>query len=204
VTVIIDYGMGNLGSIQNMLKKIGSETLVSSDISDIKKADKLILPGVGSFDAGMRRLAELRLIDSLHEKVVKERTQILGICLGMHLLCRKSQEGNLPGLEWIDAEVKRFNFGPEQSHLKVPHMGWNRVRTRKQDSLFEGLEDESRFYFIHSYHVVCNNIEDELTLTFHGYDFASSIKKDNIVGVQFHPEKSHKFGMKFLKNFLDH
>lgn len=203
MTIIIDYGMGNLGSIVNMLKKIDSKVLISRDIELIEKADKLILPGIGAFDTGMKYLAQEGLIDILNKKVIGEKTPILGICLGMQLLTKSSEEGNIKGLGWIDAQTVRFKFDEKNNDLKVPHMGWNTVHLNKESLLFKEMYAEPRFYFVHSYHVVCNNKQDILTTTHHGYEFASSIQKDNIMGVQFHPEKSHKFGMKLLKNFVE-
>jgi glutamine amidotransferase len=200
--VIIDYGLGNLGSIRNMLKKIGGEGVISSKISDIQEAEKLILPGVGNFDQGMRNLEILGLLPILEDKVIQERTPILGICLGMQLFAHRSDEGKAKGLGWIDAEVVRFKFDDKGMHLKIPHMGWNLVRISHRNPLFEQMDPEPRFYFVHSYHVACRNAEEVLTQTFYGYEFASSVKRGNIYGVQFHPEKSHKFGMKLLDNYL--
>lgn len=201
--IIIDYGIGNLGSIQNMLKKIGSESAISSDVSEIKKADKLILPGVGAFDNGMENLKKMKLIPVLNEKILINKTPILCICLGMQLLSKKSEEGRLPGLGWIDAETVKFKFDNQQIGLKIPHMGWNTISIKKRSMFFERIEDEARFYFVHSYHVVCSDKQNILAETNYGFDFVSSIEKDNIIGVQFHPEKSHKFGMKLLKNFVE-
>jgi len=201
--VIIDYGLGNLGSIRNMLKKIGAEGAISSNVSDIEGAEKLILPGVGNFDQGMRNLEALGLVPVLENKVIQKKTRILGICLGMQLFARKSEEGKSTGLGWIDAEVVRFKFDDKERHLKIPHMGWNLVEIRQKNPLFEEMYPEPRFYFVHSYHVACRNEEEVLTQTFHGYNFVSSVKKENIYGVQFHPEKSHKFGMKLLDNFVN-
>ena len=200
--VIIDYGLGNLGSITNMLKKIGAKGTISSDVSDIKTAEKLILPGVGNFYQGMKNLQTLELLPILEDKVIQKKTPVLGICLGMQLFARRSEEGESKGLGWIDAEVVRFKFDDKERHLKIPHMGWNLVRICQGNPLFEGMYPEPRFYFVHSYHVVCRNEEEVLTHTFYGYEFVSSIKKENIYGVQFHPEKSHKFGMKLLDNFV--
>jgi imidazole glycerol-phosphate synthase subunit HisH len=201
--VIIDYGMGNLGSILNMLKKIGALAKVSSDAQEIDQADKLILPGVGAFDTGMHRLAELNLIDLLNDKVLSRKTPTLGVCLGMQLLTKRSEEGVLPGLGWIDGETIHFRFDPKQANLKIPHMGWNTITIRRGGNLFEELNGESRFYFAHSYHVVCNQPEDILTTTNYGYECVSALQRENIMGAQFHPEKSHKFGMKLLKNFAE-
>lgn len=202
--VIIDYGLGNLGSIVNMLKKIGAPVTLSSDASVIEKADKLILPGVGAFDHGMRNLTALRLVPVLHRKVIEEKTPILGLCLGMQLFTRSSEEGRLPGLGWLDAATVRFRFDQTQAKLRVPHMGWNFIKICQAHPIFEGLYEEARFYFVHSFHVLCHDEQDVLAKTEYGYAFPSVIGRENIVGTQFHPEKSHKFGMKLLKNFVEY
>ena len=202
--VIIDYGMGNVGSIKNMLTRIGVESIITSNESKIKSASGLIFPGVGSFDAAMRNLDDMGIVGLLNKIVMNEKIPVLSICLGMQLMTKKSQEGLLPGLGWVDAEVKKFRFSEEQSELKIPHMGWNYIDVKKSHSLFSNLDNKSRFYFVHSYHVICNNDKDVLTETIHGYSFQSSFQKDNIVGVQFHPEKSHKFGMKLFENFINY
>lgn len=201
---VIDYGMGNIGSIMNMLKKVGARDVVSTCSSDdVEKAGKLILPGVGAFDAGMKNLSGLGLLSSLNHKVVEEGSPILGICLGMQLFTRKSEEGISSGLGWIDAETVRFDFGNIEAESKrIPHMGWNTVGVIQKNRLFDDMYPEPRFYFVHSYHVVCGREDNILTKTFYGYDFASSVARANIMGVQFHPEKSHKFGMKLLANFV--
>ncbi len=202
--VIINYGLGNLGSIVNMLKKIGTQATLSSDASVIQKADKLILPGVGAFDHGMKNLTDLGLVPVLHRKVIEERTPILGLCLGMQLFTRKSEEGSLPGLGWLDAETVRFRFNQAQTKLRVPHMGWNSVSICHEHPIFTDLYEEARFYFVHSFHVLCHDEQDVLAKTEYGYEFPSVIGRENIVGTQFHPEKSHKFGMKLLKNFVEY
>jgi len=203
--VIIDCGMGNVGSITNMIRKIGGQAKVSSDPSEIRCAQKLILPGVGSFDHGMTNLNKNGLIDVLHDVVLEKKTPILGICLGMQLLSRKSEEGSLPGLGWIQADTVRFQFPhiPEERKLTVPHMGWSELTLNGGSRLFANWNDEARFYFVHSYHVVCDRSEDVSSTTVYGYDFTASLEHNNIFGVQFHPEKSHKFGMKLLRNFLE-
>lgn len=200
--VIIDYRMGNIGSILNMLKKIGASGTISSDPGEIRKADRLILPGVGAFDQGMANLERMGLIPVLNERVIEHRTPILGICLGMQLMTKSSEEGKAAGLGWVDARTVRFKHDPSLN-LKVPHMGWNAIVPKKDSPLFAGMHEEPRFYFVHSFHAVCEDPGDVLTSTVHGYEFTSSFQHGNVVGVQFHPEKSHKFGMKLLKNFAE-
>jgi glutamine amidotransferase len=199
---IIDYKTGNLGSIQNILKRIGEDSVVTSDYDEIARATKLILPGVGAFDTGMRNLTSLNLIDILNKKVIEEKIPVLGICLGMQLLSKNSEEGSLPGLGWIDASTVRFKF-EDSTEYKIPHMGWNFIRQHKTGKLFDNMYPDSRFYFVHSYFFRANDPEDVLTSTTYEIEFTSAIERGNILGVQFHPEKSHKFGMKLLKNFVD-
>ncbi len=199
--VIVNYGMGNLGSIRNMFNKIGTGSTISSSADQIVTADKLVLPGVGAFDNGMTQLEQLGLLEPLIDKVIGKKTPVLGICLGMQLMTKNSEEGKKPGLGWIDARTVRFKH-PATVNLKVPHMGWNSVHLRKESSLFTEMF-EHRFYFVHSYHAACANDEDVLATTAYGYDFVSAFQHENIIGVQFHPEKSHKFGMQLLKNFSE-
>lgn len=199
---IIDYGMGNLGSIQNMLKKIGAESIITNDLEKIAIADKVIFPGVGAFDRAMHNLTDLKMLPVLNEIVLKKKIPILGICLGMQLLSNFSEEGNVKGLQYIDGEVVKFRLSKD-SEIKIPHMGWNTVDFKKKNSLTEDMPDESRFYFVHSYHFKCNYQKNVLSVTNYGDDFVSAVIKDNIYGVQFHPEKSHKFGMQLLKNFVE-
>jgi imidazole glycerol-phosphate synthase subunit HisH len=199
---IIDYRTGNLGSIQNILKRIGEKSIVTSDKNIISDSKKLILPGVGSFDTGMKNLNELELVDTLNNKVLVEKIPVLGICLGMQLLSGKSEEGTLPGLGWIKGETKRFNFF-NTSEYKNPHMGWNFIKTHKDSKLFLNMFHEPRFYFVHSFFLQPEDYSDILTTTEYEKEFTSSVERGNILGVQFHPEKSHKFGMKLLKNFVE-
>jgi imidazole glycerol-phosphate synthase subunit HisH len=200
--VIIDYGMGNIGSILNMMKKIGTGATISSDTAEIESAEKLILPGVGAFDNGMKNISDRGLIPILNKKVLDDKIPVLGICLGCQLITKSSEEGNLPGLGWIEARSVRFRFNDDLKNLKVPHMGWNIAVPSKADPVVAGLNGEQRFYFVHSYHLVCDHEEDVLMKTIYGYEFASAVKKDNVTGVQFHPEKSHKFGMNLLRNWV--
>lgn len=203
MVVIVDYGLGNLGSMANMLKRVGAQVMISSDPAVIARADKLILPGVGAFDAGMKNLEARGLIPLLNARALEDRVPTLGVCLGMQLLSKRSEEGQLAGLGWLDAETVRFKFEGAVAGFKIPHMGWNRLVACRPHPLLAGLETENRFYFVHSYYVICADPSNELARTTYGVDFASAVVKDNIIGVQFHPEKSHRFGMRLLKNFVE-
>jgi imidazole glycerol-phosphate synthase subunit HisH len=201
---IIDYGMGNTASMLNMIRKVGGQAEVCAIPSELNSATAIILPGVGSFDNAMTKLENYGFLVALRSKVIKEKTPFLGVCLGMQLLFEKSEEGKLPGLKWVEGNVKRFDFSDIQfkERLKAPHMGWNVVTPKTHEGLFSGLENEARFYFIHSYHVNCSNPLDILATANYGYEFTCSVRHHNIWGVQFHPEKSHQFGIQFFKNFL--
>jgi len=201
--VVIDYGISNIGSLINMLKKIGIEAKVTDRTETIQMASKIILPGIGAFDAGMKRLNELGIIDSLNKKVLDEKVPTLGICLGMQLMAQQSEEGQLQGLSWFDAEVVKFQFPQSEVNYKIPHMGWNFVEQKKESRLLQPQPSEKKFYFVHSYHLKMKNESDILATTHHGYAFTSAIEKDNVMGVQFHPEKSHKFGFQLVKNFVE-
>lgn len=196
---IVDYGLGNLGSIANMLKAIGEKSVITSEQKAIHDADKVILPGVGSFDAGIKNLHERNLYAFLQDEA-KIGKPILGICLGMQLLGRKSEEGKLAGLGLIPFDNVRFQL-PAGSNLKIPHMGWDVVKFEHKSALTDGIEGRQRYYFVHSYHADCDNRENILMSCDYGYEFAASVMKENVYGVQFHPEKSHDFGMALLKNF---
>lgn len=205
MVVIVDYELGNLGSIRNMLKRIGTEGVITSDPGVIAGAGRLILPGVGAFGEGMDNIARLGLREVLDRKARQERVPVLGICLGMQLMTQGSEEAGVPGLGWVDAETVRFRLPPEARDVRVPHIGWNTVDIARADSLFRDLDadEDTAFYFVHSYHVVCRDEADVLARTTHGYAFTSALQHGNVMGTQFHPEKSHRFGMRLLKNFIE-
>ncbi len=195
---IVDYGMGNLGSIKNMFRRLGAPSVITGDLNTIANAEKLVLPGVGNFDKAIQQINHNGLREILDRKALQDNTPVLGICLGMQLLTQSSEEGKLPGLGWIKAVTSRF---PKIADLKVPHMGWNRVSHVRESPISQNLPDETRFYFVHSYCVHVQNHEDSVLKTNYGISFDSAIQRKNIFGAQFHPEKSHKFGMQFLTNF---
>jgi len=201
--VIVDYGMGNLGSIANMLKKIGGPAQVTDSLEEIEAASKIILPGVGAFDKAMERMNGCGLRSVLEKKALEDRVPFLGICLGMQLLTDRSEEGELSGLGFIPATTRRFRFDGGEK-LNVPHMGWNLVRCSEPCDLTRNLPEEPRFYFVHSYYVTVEDQANSILRTTYGdMEFDSGIRSGNIMGVQFHPEKSHKFGLKLLSNFVE-
>lgn len=193
--------MGNLGSVQNMLKRIGEPTLITSDINEIEKAEKILLPGVGAFDAAIQRIDDLGFRAVLTYKAMEQKIPFLGICLGMQLLTESSEEGVLKGLNFVPEKTIKFNF-KNSPDLKIPHMGWNFVKKNGASKLSEGFTDDYRFYFVHSYKVVCHNRSNSILTTNYGGDFDAAIQNQNVYGVQFHPEKSHKYGMHLLTNFV--
>ena len=200
---VIDYGCGNLGSIRNMLKKISAEDVrFGTTIDDVERADRLILPGVGSYDVGMMHFRERGLETPLKKSVLEQGTPLLGICLGMQLLLEGSEEGKEPGLGLIRGMNRRFVL-PEECRLKIPHMGWNTVTPVPGNRMFAGQPEEFGFYFVHSYHACCADESLVAGWTDHGIRFASAVEQNNIWGVQFHPEKSHRYGMQLLKNFVE-
>ena len=201
-TLIVDLGLSNIRSVQNMLTRIGAQAEISSDREKIDSAQRLILPGVGAFDAAMGRMHSLGLQEVLTKRALIDQVPTLGLCLGLQLMTKGSEEGKLPGLGWLDASTKKFNFDPGDSEHRVPHMGWNTALPRNFDSPFASLTAESRFYFVHSYYVECANPEDILFETIYGRKFTSAVLRANIMGTQFHPEKSHRFGMALLEAFL--
>lgn len=202
VVTIVDYGLGNLGSVANMLRKLGVASVRAATPEDLAKATALILPGVGHFDTGMGNLRARGLEPVLTKLVREQQVPVLGICLGAQLLARGSEEGSAPGLGWLAADVKRFSF-PEGKALAIPHMGWNEVEP-VDAQLFKGhVPGETRFYFVHSYHLVCDDQADVAAWATYGYRFTAAVRRQNIAGAQFHPEKSHKQGMAMLRNWLE-
>lgn len=201
--VIVDYKTGNIDSIKNMIKKLGYTAEISSDPNLINKATKLILPGVGAFGNGVKMIHSLGLWDVLNEKTLVQKTPILGICLGAQLMTKRSEEdNNNNGFGWVNGETVRFNFNDQKNPPKIPNMGWLEVSRSGNDKIFEGIEEVQRFYFVHSFHF---HFEDKSIINGtanYGYNFPASFAHDNIVGVQFHPEKSHMNGMNLIKNFI--
>jgi imidazole glycerol-phosphate synthase subunit HisH len=201
--VIVDYGAGNLASISNMLRRLGVDVAISSDSRVIEIAEKIILPGVGAFDHAMRKLREGALLPVLEQRVVHERVPLLGLCLGAQLLTRSSEEGAERGLGWVDAVTVRFDPSRAIERIAIPHMGWSDVKSIKGHALLATEELEPRFYFAHSYHIQSSDPELTIGTATHGYEFPAAIAAGNIMGVQFHPEKSHVFGLRLLRNFCE-
>jgi len=201
--VVVNYGVGNMESVLRAFHRLGAEARLSAGPADIAAADHLILPGVGFFDKAMGRLRDTGLLDPLHHKVVEEKTPVLGICLGFQMLTRHSEEGDTEGLGWIDAETKAFDFTKQEPRPKVPHIGWNQLAPANGHALFDTLNTDSCYYFAHSYYVTCNDPAALVATTDYGLPFASVVQRDNIFGTQFHPEKSHDSGTRFLQRFLE-
>ena len=198
---VIDYGLGNVKAFVNVYKKMNIPATIIKSAEGLRSASKLILPGVGAFDYAMQRLQESGMQQILNDIVVRYRLPILGVCVGMQMLARSSEEGSLSGLGWIDGEVKRFVTSSTGYFMNVPHIGWNDVKPPKANSLLQGLELGARFYFLHSYYLSCQRREEVVAVTDYGGEFASVVNHENIYGVQFHPEKSHQWGVQLLKNF---
>lgn len=198
---VIDYGAGNIGSVLNMIKHVGGAAEVTRDAQGVLGARKILLPGVGSFDNAMARLDNLGLIEPLKERAA-QGTPFLGICLGMQLLANRSEEGKLEGLGLIPGQVRRFKFEGKDASLKIPHMGWNRASPAKDHPLIAGLGDDARFYFVHSFFFECEDSDNTLLRSSYGGAFTSAVQRGNVMGVQFHPEKSHRYGMQLIKNFV--
>jgi glutamine amidotransferase len=201
VIAIINYGIGNLLSVKNMLKKAGvADVVITDDPGELDKADRIILPGVGHFDYGMKKLRSSRAFEMLQKKALEDKIPVLGICLGAQLLTNGSEEGTEKGLGWIDAETVRFEVERFPEKLPIPHMGWTEIRYADHP-LFTNMYEEPRFYFVHSYYLRPKDPANQLCESVYGHAFSSGIQSGNIMGVQFHPEKSHKFGLRFLENF---
>ncbi len=198
---IIDYGAGNIGSVLNMIRHVGGLAEVTGNAAGVLGAKKVLLPGVGSFDNAMARLARLGLVEPLKERA-QSGVPFLGICLGMQLLAKESEEGCMAGLGLIPGRVRRFRFEGEAAKLKIPHMGWNRVTPVRAHPLGQGMEEGARFYFVHSYYFDCEHAEDVLLRSEYGHEFTSGVQRGNVMGVQFHPEKSHRYGMQLIRNFV--
>ena len=196
---IVDYKLGNLGSVLNMLNYLGIKAEITSDLEKIRNASKIILSGVGSFDTAMLNLDNMGLTKILNSKVKEDGIPILGICLGMQIMSNSSEEGSQPGLGWIDANTVKF-MG---ENLRIPHMMWNYARIKKESRIFRDFDKNAKFYFAHSYFLETNDLDLGIATTVYGKEFVSVVEKGNILGVQFHPEKSHKFGMKLLRNFSE-
>lgn len=198
---IIDYGLGNIRAFVNVYERLNIRTKIARNAEDIKHASKIILPGVGAFDYAMTQLNTSGMRDEIEKQVLSNNIPILGICIGMQMLARSSDEGILPGLGWIDGHVKLFDSNLIPFHTRLPHMGWNSIKPENFCNLLSGFNNESRFYFLHSYYFVCNNEENIISTTDYGISYASAIRKENIYGIQFHPEKSHSNGTQLLFNF---
>ncbi len=198
---IIDYGLGNISAFQNVYKRLDIPTKIAKSVEDLQDVEKIILPGVGAFDYAMSQLNNSGMRERLDELVLKQKIPVIGICVGMQMMGNKSDEGQLEGLKWIDANIRKFDESTIHQRTKLPHMGWNDVYPKNNHFLFEGLEKDAIFYFLHSYYFECKNEEDVLANSDYGVQFASAAHHDNIFGIQFHPEKSHQYGEKLLHNF---
>lgn len=189
---------GNAGSLRHVLERLGATTVFTDDPTEVRRAERLIIPGVGAFDATVDSLRAKGLLEALDERI-RVGVPVLGICVGMHLLANSSEEGTEQGLGWLPATVRRIKG---HRTLRVPHLGWNTVRALRPHPLFHDLDDDARFYFAHSYHLVCDVPSDVLAVTTYGGDFPSAVERDHVLGVQFHPEKSHRYGLQLLDRFL--
>ena len=199
---VVDYGLGNSQAFTNIYRRMGIGAFIASSPIDLHQATKIILPGVGSFDWAMRCLQQSGLRDALDEEVLQAKKPILGVCVGMQMMAEFSDEGIAAGLGWIDGKVVKFDVSLIQERTHLPHMGWNDVKPKAEDTLFRGLENP-RYYFLHSYHMVPQRLEDTLATSNYGFEFVSVVRRDNVFGTQFHPEKSHEWGGKLLKNFAE-
>lgn len=202
---IIDYGVGNISAFRNIYKQLNIPVKIVSKEADLTDVEKIVLPGVGHFDYAMTRFKDSGMVEKINQMVVHEKMPVIGICVGMQMMAKRSDEGVLPGLGWIDAEVKKFDSSLKvgRTTLPLPHMGWNDIRPERTTPILIGLENEAHFYFLHSYYFVCNDENDKIASTNYGTDFTCAANHNNVYGVQFHPEKSHKYGIQLLKNFAD-
>jgi glutamine amidotransferase len=198
---LIDYGVGNIFAFQNVYKRLDIPTKIAKTAADLEDAQKLILPGVGAFDYAMQQLNQSGMRKKLDELVLEQKIPIIGICVGMQMMGNRSDEGISEGLKWIDADILKFDESLIQQRTKLPHMGWNDVSPIDGHPLFEGLEQEAIFYFLHSYYFKCNSAVDSIAISNYGIPFSSAVNADNVYGIQFHPEKSHQYGEKLLHNF---
>lgn len=203
MVTIIDYGVGNIAAFINIYKQLDIPVRKAHKAEDLEEATKIILPGVGHFDYAMQRFNESGMREIVERLVTLEKKPVIGICVGMQMMANRSEEGLLPGLGWIDAEVHKFDDGQRSAKVPLPHMGWNDVFATTQSTLFSGLEQEARFYFLHSYYFHCNQSGNSVADAEYGIRFTCSVNNENIYGVQFHPEKSHRFGIRLLKNFAE-
>lgn len=199
--IIIDYGMGNLRSVQKAFERIGIPAKLSGDVDEILGAEKLVLPGVGNFEQGIKNIKSRGLFEPLNTAVLDTKTPVIGICLGMQLMTEFSEEGNCDGFGWIKGKTKKFSFN--DNNLKIPHMGWNNLTISNFNSIYKGIPSNSFFYFVHSYFIACDDENNILAQSNYGIDFVSSFQKENVFGCQFHPEKSHQTGLQILKNFSE-
>jgi len=200
---LIDYGVGNIFAFQNVYKRLDIPTKIAKTSQDLADAQKLILPGVGSFDFAMSQLNGSGMREILDELVNEKKVPVIGICVGMQMMGNRSDEGKLEGLKWIDSEILKFDENLIQQRTKLPHMGWNDVIPVNNHPLFRGLEKDAIFYFLHSFYFKCNNPTDSIAFSEYGISFSSAVNRDNVYGIQFHPEKSHHYGEKLLHNFAN-
>lgn len=198
---IVNYGVGNIKAIQNVYYKLSIPARVISDKNELEKIDKLILPGVGSFDYAMEKLISSGMYEKINELVLEKGIPVIGICVGMQMMTKSSDEGSMPGLGWINANVKKFDATKMNGKIQLPHMGWNDVVSKTENPLFDNLHKDAKFYFLHSYYVDCYDDEQAIATANYADDFVCAVNFKNMYGVQFHPEKSHHFGVKLLENF---
>jgi len=198
---IIDYGLGNVRAFANVYHNLNIPVIIAKEGKDLHEATKILLPGVGAFDYAIQRLNDSGMRETLDDLVLNKSIPVLGICVGMQMLARKSEEGVLPGLWWINGEVKKLILPSNSTTMRIPHMGWNTIQPLHSNGLFKGLDNESRFYFLHSYYFKCSNPLDAIATTNYEGEFESAVNSNNVYGVQFHPEKSHQWGIRLLENF---